>query len=211
MAELSVPAIIVDRLHKKNYQKGRYLGKGGSAVCYELIDTTTYRTYAGKIVRRRSLTTKLQNMLNDEIRLHRVMNHRNVVGFHSSFEDADLVYIVLELCRGSVQDLLNQRPNGLSEEFARRYCFQIIRGLVYIHHKGVIHGDLKPGNVFLGEDIKVGDFGMATTASGLNMSVCGTPNYLAPEIIRRTGHSYEVFCIHIHDYCQFLTIISTYF
>ena len=86
---------------------------------------------------------------------------------------------------------------------ARYYLHQIILGLQYIHQKKVIHRDLKLGNLFLTDmmQIKIGDFGLAAQVNfdgERKRTVCGTPNYLAPELLHqdvgfgKTGYSYEV-------------------
>jgi polo-like kinase 1 len=74
---------------------------------------------------------------------------------------------------------------------------QIIEGVRYLHQQNVIHRDLKLGNIFLGENnvVKLGDFGLATRlahADERKMTICGTPNYIAPEILKESGHSFEV-------------------
>lgn len=79
----------------------------------------------------------------------------------------------------------------------QKYTREIINAVKYLHSREVIHRDLKLGNIFLGEkfEIKLGDFGLATKLEFLNekkRSICGTPNYIAPEIISGQGYSYSV-------------------
>jgi polo-like kinase 1 len=83
---------------------------------------------------------------------------------------------------------LVKRRKALSEAEVRYYTLQLLQALTYIHEQGVIHRDLKLGNFFLDEhlQLKVGDFGLATTLTHLGerrKTVCGTPNYIAPEVI----------------------------
>ena len=78
------------------------------------------------------------------------------------------------------------------------YIYQLIQALSYLHHKTIIHRDVKLGNLFINDkmELKLGDFGLATKlefAGERKRTVCGTPNYIAPEIIENSkGHSYEV-------------------
>jgi polo-like kinase 1 len=122
------------------------------------------------------------------------------VQFEHFFEDADNAYILLELCRNqSLSDLMRRRKR-LSESEVRFYMRQLVEGLAYLHENLVIHRDLKLGNLFLTSDmrLKIGDFGLATrldSPEDRKRTMCGTPNYIAPEILngqRGDGHSFEV-------------------
>ena len=87
----------------------------------------------------------------------------------------------------------------LTEPEVRYYMLQICEGVRYIHHRNILHRDLKLGNMFLTWDmtLKIGDFGLATQLSTENGSggetntLCGTPNYIAPEVLRKQGHGVE--------------------
>lgn len=93
---------------------------------------------------------------------------------------------------------LMKRRKKISEPEARFYLSQIVESLQYLHSNLVIHRDLKLGNLFIDSNmcIKVGDFGLATHLSSADerrKTVCGTPNYIAPEILEgKHGHSFEV-------------------
>src|SRR5437868_4153975 len=93
---------------------------------------------------------------------------------------------------------LMKRRKTLTEPETRFYFVQIISALQYLHDNCVIHRDLKLGNLFIDHDmkIKIGDFGLATKLAHPNerkRTVCGTPNYIAPEILEgKEGHSFEV-------------------
>ena len=88
----------------------------------------------------------------------------------------------------------------LTEPEVRYFMVQICEGVRYIHRRGILHRDLKLGNMFLTWDmtLKIGDFGLATTmpsdangSSGEANTLCGTPNYIAPEVLRKQGHGVE--------------------
>jgi cell cycle serine/threonine-protein kinase CDC5/MSD2 len=107
----------------------------------------------------RSLPTQLYA----EIKLHRALQHPNIVGFEECFEDDENVYMTLELCEsGSMMDMLRRRKRYTEPE-ARFFLIQVIGACHYMHMHQVIHRDLKLGNLFLDRDmnVKVGDFGLA--------------------------------------------------
>ena len=183
----------------RKYTKGRLLGKGGFAKCYEVVNNDTKKVSAAKIVAKASLTkNRAKQKLMSEIKIHRSLHHPNVVNFELFFEDSENVYILLELCANQTLNELVRRRRKLTELETKCYIMQLIEGLKYLHSHRVIHRDLKLGNLFLTEkmELKIGDFGLATKLEfdgERKRTICGTPNYIAPEILEgRQGHSYEV-------------------
>ncbi len=92
---------------------------------------------------------------------------------------------------------LHKRRKYVTEPEARYFLRQIVNGCRYLHRNNVIHRDLKLANLFLNEEmiIKIGDFGLASVLSKegeKKRTLCGTPNYIAPEILQKQGHSFEV-------------------
>ena len=190
----------------KKYKKIRLLGKGGFARCYELFDEETHKSYAVKIIKKTSLIkSRTKQKLISEIKIHKSLHHENIVKFEHYFEDAENVYILLELCYNQTLHELVKRRKKLTELEAQYYVFYIVKTLQYLHNLKIIHRDLKLANIFLTENmqIKLGDFGLATQLEfdgERKRSLCGTPNYIAPEILNgKTGHSFEVdiWCIGI--------------
>ena len=198
--------VIEERIVKPNgetiirkYTKGKLLGKGGFAKCYEVINNETKKVSAAKIVAKASLTkNRAKQKLMSEIKIHRSLHHPTVVSFEQFFEDSENVYILLELCANQTLNELVRRRRKLTELEAKCYIMQLIEGLKYLHSHRVIHRDLKLGNLFLTEkmELKIGDFGLATKLEfdgERKRTICGTPNYIAPEILEgHHGHSYEV-------------------
>jgi len=98
-----IPDILVDPRTMKRYSRGRFLGKGGFAKCYEITDTETNQVFAGKIVPKSLILKQHQReKMTSEIAIHKSLNHANVVGFQGFFEDDDFVFVVLEICRRRV-------------------------------------------------------------------------------------------------------------
>jgi polo-like kinase 1 len=196
--KLPADGIIRDPIKKRQYRKGKLLGRGGFAKVYELTCVNSGKTYAGKIVPKTLLRNgHLKQKMQLEISIHKSLHHEHIVQFVSNFEDEHHVYMILELCRmRTLAEMVNRRGT-VSEPEARYFMHQICLSLQYLHQKHVIHRDLKLGNLLLNEnlEIKVGDFGLAAKIScpgDRKMSICGTPNYLAPEVLKQKGHSYEV-------------------
>ena len=131
------------------------------------------------------------------------MHHPNIVEFHRAFTFADSTFVVLGLCEnGSMMDMVRKR-RFLTEPEVRRYVIQTCGAIKYMHHKNVIHRDLKMGNIFLDRhmNVKIGDFGLAALlvsdkeySANRRRTLCGTPNYIAPEVLEKgqKGHDYKV-------------------
>ncbi|KAJ9113209.1 hypothetical protein QFC22_006048 [Naganishia vaughanmartiniae] len=184
----SPPIKIRDAGNGVQYTRMGFLGEGGFARVYELLGPDG-RSWAAKVVHKDQLaTTKKRTKLYAEIMIHKLMAHPHVVPFREAFEDEDQ----------NMMDLLKRRKR-FTEPEARYYLTQIISAVQYMHRCRVMHRDLKLGNVFLDKrmNVQVGDFGLAALIEkegDRRKTVCGTPNYIAPEVLygKSEGHSYEV-------------------
>ena len=181
------------------YERGKFLGKGGFAKCYEMKRVDTGKIFAAKVFDKKGLSNgRSRKKLINEIKLHKKLHHLNIVNFEHFFEDKENVYILLELCSNQTLNEMVKRRKRLKEIEVQCYSLQIIRALKYIHNHRIIHRDLKLGNLFLTSklELKLGDFGLAAKLEydgQKRKTVCGTPNYIAPEILeKKNGHSYEV-------------------
>ena len=203
---IETPVIIEEKVIKadgevamRSYQRGKLLGKGGFARCFEFTSLETGKHFAAKVVPKMTLKkARSKQKLMSEIKIHRTAKHPNIVNFEHFFEDSDNVYILLELCPNHTLSEVLRRRKRLTELEVQCYLLQIVDALKYLHGNKIIHRDLKLGNLFLSErvEIKLGDFGLATTVlfeGEKKRTICGTPNYIAPEILdSNQGHSYEV-------------------
>lgn len=193
-----IPEIIHDPQTSSTYKRLRFFGKGGFAKCYEIQDVATEYIYAGKIVSKKLMVKSSQKeKMAQEISIHRSLRHQHVVGFHSFFEDSLNIYIILELCKKRSMMELHKRRKAITEPETRFFMHQILLGVQYLHRQHIIHRDLKLGNLFLDDNlhVKIGDFGLAAKIEyegERKQTLCGTPNYIAPEILTKKGHSFEV-------------------
>lgn len=175
-----------------------FLGKGTFSRCYTLKSCTTSNVFAGKFINKAKVRQfKIMQCVTDEIHIHRSLKHTNIVEFHDFFEDKHNVYIILEHCPNySLAQMLKRRKYLYIYE-AKYFMLQITSAVEYLHKNHIMHRDLKLSNFFIDKNmcIKVGDFGLAACIEyngHKRFSICGTPNYLSPEVINRKGHALAV-------------------
>jgi hypothetical protein len=192
-----VPTSVKDPAGRQ-YSMGRKLGKGGFAICHQAQVGT--ESIALKVVRTVSMAQKVQDKFLTELQIHSKVRHNHIVGFHRAFTVEDNTYIALELCtQGSLKEMITTRGR-ISMPEIRRFGLQLCGALHFLHSRSVVHRDIKSANILLDEqmNIKLGDFGLAAvlvTDEELGevkrrATVCGTPNYIAPEILRKKqGHN----------------------
>jgi len=194
-----MPSRIENARTKEVYEVQGMLGKGGFAKVYAVKCTSNKQIMACKAVLRASLVKVAQiQKLKYEIKIHRELKHPNIVRYFVNFQDKERIYIIMEYCKNqTLMELVNRRKR-LSEPETQYYMLEILRGVRYLHKTNVIHRDLKLGNILLDADMhcKIADFGLATkllTPEQRKTTICGTPNYIAPEVLdgKKGGHSFE--------------------
>ncbi|XP_011928302.1 PREDICTED: inactive serine/threonine-protein kinase PLK5 isoform X3 [Cercocebus atys] len=192
-----VAAFLRDPGSGRVYRRGKLIGKGAFSRCYKLTDMSTSAVFALKVVPRGGAgpgCLRTQGKVDREIALHSRLRHRNIVAFHGHFADRDHVYMVLEYCsRQSLAHVLRARQT-LTEPEVRYYLRGLVSGLHYLHQRHIVHRDLKLSNFFLNKnmEVKIGDLGLAAKVGPggrCHGVLCGTPNFLAPEVVSRNGHS----------------------
>ncbi|XP_077914356.1 LOW QUALITY PROTEIN: inactive serine/threonine-protein kinase PLK5 [Halichoerus grypus] len=192
-----VSAFLRDPSSGRVYRRGKLIGKGAFSRCYKLVDMSTSAVFALKVVPRAgagAARLRSRGKVEREIALHSRLEHRNIVALHGHFADREHVYMVLEYCsRQSLAHVLEARQT-LTEPEVRYYLRGLVSGLRYLHQRRIVHRDLKPSNFFLNKNmvVKIGDLGLAARVGPgghCHRVLCGTPNFLAPEVISRNGHS----------------------
>lgn len=189
---------------KDLYKFGKTLGQGGFATVKLVTDKQTGEQFACKIMDLPAEGAEVapedftREDIFKEIDILLGLQHENVMYMKEYFVADDKVYLICELLTGGeLLDAVLERGN-YSEADARMCFAQLLRGLQYLHQRGVVHRDLKLENLLLssqddiGKGVKIADFGLAKNqASGTLRTVCGTPQYVAPEVINGgPGHKY---------------------
>lgn len=176
--------VIADR-----YRLGPVLGRGGMGEVREATDQRLGRSVAVKLLQPSMASDPgARNRFEDEARSAAKLVHPNTVAVFDTGEHEGIPYIVMEYLPGrTLADEIAEGP--LAPARVRTVALQVLGALEAAHRAGVIHRDIKPGNILLTTDgtAKVGDFGIAKTAEGLDHTatgmILGTPSYLAPERI----------------------------
>ncbi|CAM9574918.1 unnamed protein product, partial [Phaeothamnion confervicola] len=141
------------------------------------------------------LENDLQQHVLDERRLLMELDHPFILKLHDSFQDDRYIYFVLEVLMGGELFMHLRHAGNFSENDAKFYSASVLHAFDYIHARKIAYRDLKPENLVLDASgyVKIVDFGLAKVIpSGITWTICGTPDYLAPEIILNEGHDYAV-------------------
>eukprot|EP01061_Rhynchopus_euleeides_P011322 TRINITY_DN20895_c0_g3_i3.p1 TRINITY_DN20895_c0_g3~~TRINITY_DN20895_c0_g3_i3.p1 ORF type:complete len:236 (+),score=86.05 TRINITY_DN20895_c0_g3_i3:281-988(+) len=184
------------------YQLDKTLGSGAFSKVKLGIDTETAKNYAIKIIDKEQLQREhMEEQLKREIAVMKLLDHENVVKLYEVLQTQRHIYLVLEVVTGG--ELFDRivAAKRFDEKTARGFFQQLILGLYYCHTQQVAHRDLKPENLLLDgrDNLKITDFGLSNLQRGaLNdpkgggamlQTVCGTPNYVAPEVLKEAGYN----------------------
>ncbi|KAI3406851.2 CDC15 [Candida oxycetoniae] len=168
----------------KNYQLGALIGNGAFANVYKATNLLTGEIVAIKQTRLEPGQDVTSVM--GEIDLLKILKHPNIVKYHGFTKDSTTLNVILEYCGGgSLRQVYKRSKKGLSESQIKVYVRGILTGLDYLHGQGVVHRDVKAGNVLLTDEgeVKLADFGVAAKVNAKYNTVVGTPNWMAPETI----------------------------
>jgi len=129
-----------------------------------------------------------------EAALLKELSHPFIVNLCATFQDSKRLYLILEYVPGGELFSFLRRERKISDDSARFYASEIVLALDYLHQKDIAYRDLKPENLLLSRSghLKITDFGFAKKVDGRTWTLCGTPEYLAPEIIQSKGHGKSV-------------------
>ncbi|ODV95353.1 hypothetical protein PACTADRAFT_41952 [Pachysolen tannophilus NRRL Y-2460] len=180
---------------KQNYTFGKTLGAGSFGVVRHARNNSTGEEVAIKIMLKNALKGHEQ-VVYDEINMLKNLNHPNIVGFRDWFESKDKIYIVTQLAIGGELFERIVEKGSFTENDAGEVIYQILLALGYLHDQDIVHRDVKPENVLYldksdSSPIVLADFGIAkklSTPDQLLTSMAGSFGYVAPEVLKGTGH-----------------------
>ncbi|KAL7682281.1 putative GPCR kinase, Phox domain, protein kinase-like domain superfamily, PX domain superfamily [Plasmopara halstedii] len=183
----------------QDFRMIQVIGRGSFGKVVLVRHNTTKKLYAMKILAKENIVRRKQvEHTRTERRVLGCTRHPFIVGLHYAFQTAKRLYFVLDYCPGGELFYHLSRMKKLPEYMACFYAAEITLALEHLHGLGVVYRDLKPENILLTSDghIKLADFGLAKEGihDGVNgtNSLCGTPEYLPPEILDRLGHGTSV-------------------
>ncbi|XP_066316904.1 putative CBL-interacting protein kinase 13 [Miscanthus floridulus] len=189
--ESKKPALLLGR-----YEVGKLLGQGNFAKVYHARNVRTGEEVAIKVMEKEKIfKSGLMAHIKREIAVLRRVRHPHIVQLYEVMATKLRIYFVMEYVRGG--ELFARVARGrLREADARCYFQQLVSSVAFCHARGVYHRDIKPENLLLDDagDLKVSDFGLSAVADqmrhdGLFHTFCGTPAYVAPEVLSRRGYA----------------------
>eukprot|EP01137_Pigoraptor_chileana_P029696 Opistho-2@15198 len=201
------------QLFMQSYDLGNQLGQGAFAVVKKCTNKITGKDCAVKIINRTTEKNDLQ--LLQEIRLLTRMKHKHIVELFETFESPKHMYIVMELVSGGEMFDRIVDKGYFEEADAAKAMGQICDALAFLHKHNIMHRDIKPENILYAHpgpdaDLKLADFGLAKVLEkDLSYNtMCGTPGYIAPEIIlsKPYGTPVDMFAVGV---ILFITLSGT--
>jgi len=167
------------------------LGRGAFGTVSLVSDPTTSRSYALKAIRKNQVVEMgQQSHILNEKKVMSMLDNPFLVNLRATYKDEYRVYFLLEACLGGELFTILRKMRSFDEATARFYCSCVVEAFDYMHQRDIIYRDLKPENLVLTNTgyLKVTDFGFAKIVPNKTFTLCGTPDYLAPEIVTGQGH-----------------------
>lgn len=171
------------------------LGKGSFSNVYRGKHINKDLEVAVKIINLENMTIKARSIINDEVEIMESIKykpHPNIVECYDIVIEDDMVYIIMEYCDSGNLSNIIKKP--IKEEYVQLYFSQLANGLKYLQENNIVHRDIKPRNILLTNNrriLKIADFGFAKKSidSSLYETICGSPMYMAPEIMGKQNYN----------------------
>lgn len=169
------------------------LGQGAYGKVVSIQSKNSGKKYALKVVAKKLIENlRMVDQLKNEVNIMRKLNHPNIVTLVTHFEDIKNIYFVMELAQeGHLYSRL-KKQGVYEEDKAALFLYDIFKSVNYLHEQDppIIHRDIKPENILFFEGcVKLADFGWSNIQDRARNTFCGTPDYLAPEMILEKGHN----------------------
>ena len=181
-----------------DFEKEKEIGKGGFGLVWKVIHKNTQKVYCIKVIQKSGIIEqKLVDQMNREIEIMYILNHPHCLRLKNHFEDDNNFYLVMPLAtKGQLYRVL-RKFRKFDERTAAQILRETISALQYLHsfNPPIIHRDIKPENLLLNEGgrILLADFGWSNFSDGgVRKTFCGTPEYIAPEMLLKKGHDTRV-------------------
>jgi len=177
-----------------DFEIGKPLGKGKFGNVYLAREKNSKFVVALKVLFKKELQrAKVEHQLRREIEIQTHLRHPNIIRMFGYFHDDNRVYLIIEYAPGGelYKKLQAQTLKKFDEKTSANYIAQLVDALIYCHSRNVLHRDIKPENILLGAngELKIADFGWSVHApTSKRATVCGTLDYLPPEMIEGKGH-----------------------
>ncbi len=169
------------------------LGSGAFGKVYKVSSKLTNQIYALKVLSKNQISNlNLIEQLKNEITILARCNHENVIKLFCAFEDKGYIFLVMELANDSTLFNKVKKMRRLPEALVADYTRDIVQAIIYLHSQNpiILHRDIKPENILINNGrCKIADFGWSNVDDEFRNTFCGTPDYLAPEMINGTGHN----------------------
>ena len=180
-----------------NYKILKKIGKGSFSnvfKAHKLDDENEF--YAIKIISLKNLSDKIIDNVKKEINIMLKINHENIIKLHETIVTQKYIYLIMDFCDGGDLYKFIKKNGKLTEEESKKYFLEISKGLYFLYSNNLIHRDLKPHNILITSKniLKICDFGFVKE-SNENMlydTLCGSPIYMAPEILKYKKYDSKV-------------------
>ncbi len=180
-----------EKIKKEDLVAVGTLGRGSFGLVQLMKHSKSGKTYALKqICKSQVVELGQQEHVMSEKNVMAAMNHPFIIKLFATYKDKDFLYFLLEVCLGGELFTLLRSQRLFDENTAKFYAACVVLAFEHMHAQNIIYRDLKPENLLLDSQgyIKIVDFGFAKICNEQTYTLCGTPDYLAPEVILGQGH-----------------------
>ncbi|CAD8093322.1 unnamed protein product [Paramecium sonneborni] len=186
------------RVSLKDFEFIRCIGMGGFSKVYMVRERKSGQYFAMKLIEKSPIIQQnKQTIIQNERDIMSILNHPFIVKMQYAFESRKYLVFVLEYCSGGELFYLLRKVKRMKEEEAFFYFSEICLGMKNLHENNIIYRDIKPENILIDFDghVRIADFGLSKpnmTDQDIGYSFCGSPEYMAPEMLLKSGHTFQL-------------------